>query len=87
MKKKFIYLMFTAVSLLSALACTTIINDPDDIDGNGIHAPIGGISILICIFSTFRFFIETPSYATYIKEKNDFFSRMKYPRYKSLSKQ
>ena len=42
MKKNFIYLIFAAISLLSALACTTIINDPDDIDDNGIFGGSGG---------------------------------------------
>jgi len=47
-------------------------------DGEGIVAPIVGISTLIGIFSIFRLFIEAPSYATYTKKRNEYFSRMKY---------
>jgi hypothetical protein len=44
----------------------------------GIHIPIIYISIIICIFSILRLFMEAPSYATYVKKRNEYFSRMKY---------
>lgn len=39
---------------------------------------IGMISFLIFFGSLFPLFLEGPSYATYIKTSNDYFSRMKY---------
>lgn len=39
---------------------------------------LGMISFLIFFGSLFPLFLEGPSYATYIKTSNDYFSRMKY---------
>jgi hypothetical protein len=47
MKNKFIYLIFASITLLSAFACITIFNDPDDIDGNGIFGGSGSGSMTI----------------------------------------
>jgi len=39
---------------------------------------IGMISFLVFFGSLFHLFLEGPSYATYIKTSNEYFSRMKY---------
>jgi len=45
---------------------------------DGFHVPIAFISLLVCIFSILHLFLEAPSYATYIKKKQDYFSRLRY---------
>ena len=47
-------------------------------DDISIWNPIMGISALVAIISLIMLFLEGPSYATYIKEKQEYFSRMKY---------
>ncbi|WP_291100420.1 MULTISPECIES: hypothetical protein [unclassified Empedobacter] len=47
-------------------------------DDSSIWNPVMGISILIAIISIIMLFLEGPSYATYVKEKKEYFSRMKY---------
>lgn len=46
-------------------------------DGNPMIA-VGGISMMTFFFSLIYLFLEGPSYATFVKKKTDYFSRMKY---------
>ncbi|NCP61512.1 MAG: hypothetical protein GW839_14640 [Flavobacteriales bacterium] len=45
---------------------------------SSIWNPIMGISIVVAIFTTISLFLEGPSFATYIKQKEEYFIRMKY---------
>lgn len=47
-------------------------------DDSSIWNPIMGLSMLILIGSVIRLFLEGPSFATYIKQKEEYFSRMKF---------
>jgi len=46
--------------------------------GEGITTAIGGFAMIAFIGMLINLFLEGPSYATYIKEKKEYFSRMKY---------
>ena len=49
------------------------------IDKRGdVLAPIAGIAFLILFFSLIPLFLEGPSYATYVKQKKEYYGRMKY---------
>lgn len=45
---------------------------------SSIWNPIMGISIIVAIFTTISLFLEGPSFATYIKQKEEYFLKMKY---------
>ncbi|NDK56920.1 hypothetical protein [Pontibacter fetidus] len=60
------------ISLALALFCFGVFKD-----GNPMIA-VGGISMMIFIFSLIRLFLEGPSFATYAKKRTEYFARMKY---------
>lgn len=60
------------ISLFLAVLCFGIFEDGNPMIG------VGGISMIIFISSLIHLFLEGPSFATYIKQKEEYFTRMKY---------
>lgn len=56
------------------LICGIIMGNSNE----GPLVPIMGISVFIIIFTILYLILEGPSYATYIKDKKEYFDRMKY---------
>lgn len=46
--------------------------------GEGITTAIGGFSMIFCFGMVLRLFLSGPSYATYAKERKNYFDRMTY---------
>lgn len=46
--------------------------------GEGVTTAIGGFSMLAFLIALIRLLMEGPSYATYVKERKDYFDRMSY---------
>jgi len=65
-------LLIIGISFFLALFCFGVFED-----GNPMIA-LGGLSVLTFIGAAISLFLEGPSCATYIKEKKEYFSRMKY---------
>lgn len=46
--------------------------------GEGITTAIGGFAMIAFLGATFNLFLEGRSYATYVKERKDYFDKMSY---------
>ena len=60
------------ISFLLALFCFGIFKDDSPM------IAVGGISMLVSIVCLFYLLLEGPSYATYVKQKKEYFARMKF---------
>lgn len=60
------------ISFLIGLFCVGVGKD------NSLWVPVGAISFLTCFVFILLLLLEGPSYATYVKQKKEYFERMKY---------